>query len=75
MLFKMLQAAPGPAQGQLQGLQGTPAVSRVFRAFIEGHDDVGSERHLHVHGVLGREEMGGAIQVGSKPHPFFAHLA
>jgi hypothetical protein len=39
---------------------------------VEGHDDVCAKRQLHVHRVLGREKVGGSVQVGAEFHAFFA---
>ena len=51
------------------------AIGRILGALVEGHADVGAERDLHVHGVLGREEVTAAIEVRAETNAFVRDLA
>ena len=64
----------GPAQGQVEGLAGAGIVGWVFRALVEGHGDIRAEGDLHIHGVLGREEMGRSVEVRAEFDPFLGDL-
>ena len=51
------------------------AIRRILRALIEGHADVRAQRNLHIHRVLGREEMAAAIEMRAEPHALIRNLA
>jgi hypothetical protein len=44
-------------------------------AFVQDHRDVGPELRLNVDGTLGRQHVGGAVEMRSKRHALFRHLA
>jgi len=52
-----------PAVGQFHGLLGVPVIGRTRGAFVERHDDVGSDATLGVHHVFRGEQMPGAVDV------------
>ena len=49
----------GPPGGALHGLADIFLFCRIFHAFIKGHDDVGPQDFLDLHGPLGAQENGG----------------
>src|SRR5205823_1379594 len=51
-----------------------PAGGRLH-ALVKDHCDVGAEGDLHVHRVLGREEMFAAVEVRAKLHAVGGHFA
>ena len=67
--------AQGPARGQGQGLFRIGIVRAVGHAFVQHHHDVGIEVALDAHHALGREQMLGAVQMGTELHAFLPDLA
>ena len=51
------EAAVEPAVGQLHRLLGVAVVGVARTAFVERHDDVGSDDALYVHHVLRRKKV------------------
>ena len=75
---EVIERAPRPGHGEAQALFGAAAFGGVLGALVEGHGDVGAEGDLHVHGVLGREEVAAAVEMRAEAHAFvrdFAQLA
>ena len=62
------ERAGGPGVGEAHGVAGALPGGGGLDALVEGHDDVGAEGDLDVDGVLGREEVFGAIEVGAELH-------
>ena len=72
---EVIERAARPGHGEAQALFGAAAVGGVLSALVEGHGDVGAESDLHVHGVLGREEVAAAVQVRAEADAFVGDLA
>ncbi len=68
---EVLLAARGPAESDVEGVAGAGAIGGILGALVEGHGNVGAEGDLHVHGMLGREEMAGAVKVRTELHTVF----
>ena len=64
-----------PGHRQSQALFRAGAISRILGALVEGHGDVGAERDLDVHGVLGSKEVAAPIQMGPETDAFVGNLA
>ena len=62
------QAALGPAHGPLHGLLRVGALTGIRRAFVESHDNVGTEPMLNFHDLLRGEEVVRAVQVRLEAH-------
>ena len=62
--------ACGPGVGEGHGVAGAFVRGRGLDALVEGHQDVGTEGDLDFDGVLGREEMRGAVEVGAELDAF-----
>src|SRR5690349_5533800 len=75
MLLKIPFAALGPPQCKFHRGPGAFALSRMFSALVEGHDDVGAQADLRGYGGFRAEEVRGAIQVRAKRHALLADLA
>ena len=54
---------------------GAVAVGGILGALVEGHADVGAESDLHVHGVLGSEEVAAAVEMRAEAHALVGDLA
>src|SRR5208282_1171337 len=72
VLFKITLAALSPAQCQFHRVAYTLSPGRILGAFVEGHDDVGSQADLRLHGLFGTQKVRGAVQVRAERHPLFA---
>jgi len=72
---KVIQRPPRPGHGEPETLLRPGTLCWIFGALVEGHGDVGAEGDLHVHGVLGSEEVAAAVQMGAKAHALVADLA
>ena len=72
---EVIERAPRPGHGQAQAFLGAAALGRVFGALVEGHGDVGAQRDLHIHGVLGRKEVAAAVQMRPEAHAFVRDFA
>jgi len=70
-----IQRALCPGHGQPQAFLGSSPVGGVFGALVEGHGDVGAKGDLHVHGVLGGEEVAAAVQVRAETDALVGDLA
>jgi hypothetical protein len=57
VLLEVFLAAGGPAGRHLHRCARASLIGRIFRAFVEGHDDVGTETNLRFHRAFGAEEM------------------
>ena len=64
-----------PGHGEAQAFFGARAVGRILGALVEGHDDVGAESDLHIHGVLGGEEVLTAVEVRAEMDAFVGDFA
>ena len=64
-----------PAHGAAHGFAGVLVAHRVFRAFVERHEDVASEIQLGVHGGFRREGVQIAIEVRLEHHALVGDLA
>ena len=69
-----LHATVEPAVRAFHRLLGVAVVCRAWRAFVEGHHDVGPDAALDVHHPFRREQMLRAVDVGTELHPLFLHL-
>src|SRR6516162_1140291 len=47
---------------------------RELDALIQRHDNVGSQRQLHLHGPLRREEVGGTVQMRTEVEAVLSHV-
>src|SRR2546427_8763863 len=61
--FVIVLGSPCPAPRELRGAARGLMTRRVCDAFVQGHNDVGAQRQLDLDGALGREEVGGTVQV------------
>src|SRR6266568_120609 len=75
MSAEVIERALSPGHGEAQAFLGAIAVGRVFGAFVECHADVGAKSDLHIHGVLGREEVTAAIAMRAKADAFIGDFA
>jgi hypothetical protein len=73
--FEVLLGARGPGVGESHGVAGALPCGGGLDALVEGHEDVGAECDLHLDGVLGREEVRGAVEVGAELNAFGRDLA
>src|SRR5580700_1149885 len=75
MLLKISLAALGPAQSQFHRSLRPRAIGGILRAFIERHDDVGTQVNLRLHGTLRTKEVRRAIKMRTKRHALLADFA
>src|SRR5947209_5105355 len=74
MLFKILLAPLCPAQRHLHGVADARQFSRVFGAFVKGHDDVCAETDLRGNRSFGRKEVRRSVEVRTKRYALLADL-
>ena len=63
---EVIERAARPGHGEAQAFFGASAIGGVLGALVESHADVGAESDLNVDGVLGREEVLAAIEMGAE---------
>ena len=73
--FVRALGALGPAQGEAHRLRGVALARGVGRAFVEHHDDVGTQHPLDAHRFLGGEQEAIAVHRRGKAHAFLGDLA
>jgi hypothetical protein len=61
--------------GKVERFAGIGIIAWPGRAFIESHDDVGSDDPLDVHHVFGREQVFGPVDMGIENDAVFVELA
>ena len=69
------ERALSPRHCQAQAFFSARAVGGILGAFIEGHGNVSAEGDLHVHGMLWREEVTGAVEVRAEADTFVRDFA
>ena len=67
--------APRPAQRQRHRFARLGLGSRIGRALVEDHDDVGAQRALHGHGAFRRQLHQAAVHRRAEAHTLLADLA
>src|SRR5689334_8855596 len=72
--FMRTLRALGPAQRELHRITRLFEISRIWRALVEHHDDVGIKHPLDAHGLLGREKARITIDRRLEAHPLFRDL-
>ena len=75
MRSEVIERAARPAHGEAQAFASAVAIGGILRALIEGHADVGAERDLYIHRVLGSERVKAAVEMGAKRNSLVADLA
>src|SRR5438552_4635369 len=68
-------ASQCPASRHLQRVARPLTIRRILGAFIKRHDDVCSQRSLHVYRFFWSEKVRRAIQMRTEFHALIAHLA
>ena len=63
---EVIEGAARPGHGETETLFGAGAISGVFGALVESHDNVGAESDLNVDGVLGRKKVRAPIEMRAK---------
>ena len=69
-----LEAAVQPAVGPLGRPGGVVQIGVIRRALVEDQRDVGAERGLDAHRLLGAHEALDSVQVGAKAHPLLGDV-
>src|SRR6266852_4214324 len=75
VLLKIFLAALSPPQRELHGLPRPLSIRGMLGAFVERHDYVRAQSDLSVHGAFRGKKMRRPVQMGTKRHTFFRHLA
>ena len=70
-----LEAADGPAVGDLERFLGRGLVRRRRDALVEHHHDIAADGDLRTDAGLGAEQVDGAVYVTAELGAFFLHIA